>query len=232
MRAKTGAVLMGLLLLLTGWAPSASAAAQAGSVDCARQKCIALTYDDGPGSASTRALLEHLRARGVKATFFMVGAQVAKYPSMAKRVAAHGHEIANHTYSHKNLRRLSAAKIRSEVARGAAAIRKATGTTPTLVRPPYGAYNAKVRNAVGAPLIMWSVDTRDWADRSASVVASRVIAQARPGSIVLMHDIHKTTAAAAPRIIDTLAKKGYKFVTVSELLRHKKLKNGTVYAKR
>src|SRR5688572_24578638 len=102
MRVKTGAVLMGLLLLLVGWAPTASAAPaaqQAGAVDCARLKCIALTYDDGPGAASTGALLGHLQARGVKATFFMVGAQAAKYPGMAKRVAAGGHEIANHTYS-------------------------------------------------------------------------------------------------------------------------------------
>ncbi|MCF2529318.1 polysaccharide deacetylase family protein [Yinghuangia soli] len=232
MRAKSVAVVTGLLMLLAGGTPSASAAPQARAVDCARLKCIALTYDDGPAAASTGALLAHLRARGAKATFFMVGAQAARHPAMAARVAAGGHEIGNHTYSHKDLRKLSPAKIRTEVARSAAAIRRATGRTPALMRPPYGAHDAKVRSAVGAPLIMWSIDTRDWADRNASVVASRVIAQARPGAIVLMHDIHATTAAAAPRILDTLAKRGYTFVTVSELLGNRRLAKGAVYAKR
>ncbi|MDI2129586.1 polysaccharide deacetylase family protein [Yinghuangia seranimata] len=228
------ALLIGMLMVLTATAPGAAAAPRAAprAVDCSRVKCIALTYDDGPASSSTARLLDTLKANGVKATFFMVGSQVARNPKTARRVAAEGHEIGNHTYSHKDLRRLTASKIRSEVARGATAIRNATGVEPTLVRPPYGSFNATVRANVNAPMILWSVDTRDWADRNASVVASRVIARARPGAIVLMHDIHPTTAAAAPRIIAALARQGYVFVTVSELLAGRALANGKAYSQR
>lgn len=103
------------------------------------------------------------------------------------------------------------------MSRAATAITRATGRYPQLVRPPYGAHNERVRAAIKAPVVMWSVDTRDWADRDARVVTSRVLANVRPGSIVLMHDIHRSTADAAPAIITGLRKKGYRLVTVSEL---------------
>lgn len=231
LRMGVGVVVVALLGVLLA-VPGAHGAVGRGGVDCARVKCIALTYDDGPAAVSTGQLLEHLRARGAKATFFMVGAQVVKYPGVARRVAAEGHEIANHTYGHKDLRKLTAAGVRREVLNSAGAIFQATGKRPVLVRPPYGAMNAKVRANLRAPIILWSVDTRDWADRNARVVAQRVLAQARPGAIVLMHDIHASTAAAAPAIIDGLRRQGYHLVTVSELYAGRGLQPGTTYSRR
>ncbi|MEU8133677.1 polysaccharide deacetylase family protein [Streptodolium elevatio] len=228
-RAVVGGLVVVLLSALLG--PGAGTAEAAG-VDCRHAKCVALTYDDGPAAASTGRLLDHLRAHRAKATFFMLGVQADKFPRVARRVADEGHEIANHTYAHKDLRTLSTTAVRREVSRSATAITRATGRYPSLVRPPYGAHNERVRAAIKAPVVMWSVDPRDWADRDARVVTSRVLGNVRPGSIVLMHDIHRSTADAAPAIITGLRKRGYHLVTVSELYGGTRLTPGRVYTKR
>lgn len=229
-RAVVGALVVVLLSALLG--PGAGTARAAAGVDCRRVKCVALTYDDGPAAASTGRLLDHLRAHRAKATFFMLGTEAATYPRVARRVADEGHEIANHTYGHKDLRKLSSSDVRREVVLGGAAITRATGQFPRYVRPPYGALNARVRAAVNAPIVTWNVDPRDWADRNARIVTARVLGDVRPGSIVLMHDIHPTTADAAPAIIGGLRKKGYHLVTVSELFGGARLTPGTVYRSR
>lgn len=186
-------------------------------------KILALTFDDGPHRENTPRLLDMLKQRNVKATFFTIGRSVDLYPHIAKRIADEGHEIGNHTYTHGNLSKMNTAKVRNELDKGRDAINRATGLTPTIMRPPYGALLSSQRDwvlkAYGYPTILWSVDPMDWKDRNASVVANRLITRARPGGILLAHDLHKTTVDAMPKTLDTLLGQGYKFVTVTELIR-------------
>ncbi|MFF4616996.1 polysaccharide deacetylase family protein [Nonomuraea jabiensis] len=185
-------------------------------VDCHRVKCVALTFDDGPGPY-TDTLLAYLAAYHAHATFFVVGSNVVAYPGVLHRTVAAGHEIGNHTWSHPDLTRLSPARVRSQLGRTDQAIRAVTGVVPRLVRPPYGAFNGTVRRQTGRPLVLWSVDTLDWRYRSSATVARRALRSVRPGSVILFHDIHPTTVRAIPRVLRKLAGRGYRFVTVSEL---------------
>ncbi|MET7336859.1 polysaccharide deacetylase family protein [Nonomuraea sp. NPDC005650] len=185
-------------------------------VDCRHVKCVALTFDDGPGPY-TDTLLAYLAAYRARATFFVVGSNVVTYPRVLRRTVAAGHEIGNHTWSHPDLRRLSPARVRSQLVRTDQAIQAATGVVPRLVRPPYGAFNRTVRRQTARPLVLWSVDTVDWRYRNSATVARRALRWVRPGSVILFHDIHPTTVRAIPRVLRTLAKRGYRFVTVSEL---------------
>ncbi|MEV0380399.1 polysaccharide deacetylase family protein [Nonomuraea sp. NPDC050643] len=185
-------------------------------VDCRRAKCVALTFDDGPG-VYTDALLRHLAAYRARATFFVVGRNVAANPGILRRTYAAGHEIGSHTWSHPDLTRLSALGVRSELARADRAIRAAIGITPKLVRPPYGALNAAVRSQTARPMVLWSVDTLDWRFRNSARVIRKTTASVRPGSVILFHDIHPSTVAAMPALLKVLSKRGYTFVTVSQL---------------
>ncbi|MGN9841182.1 polysaccharide deacetylase family protein [Nonomuraea sp. H19] len=199
-------------------APMIAAAEEARGhpVDCRRAKCVALTFDDGPGRY-TDALLKQLAAYRARATFFVVGQNAAAYPWILRRTAAAGHEIGNHTWSHPDLTRLSAAGVRSQLARADQAIKAATGIVPRIIRPPYGALNAAVRMQSSRPMVMWSVDTLDWRFRDSAKVARKAVRSVRPGSIILFHDIHPTTVRAMPWVLKSLSKRGYKFVTVSQL---------------
>lgn len=203
-------------------------------VDCSRRKCIALTFDDGPGTPTAK-LLDILARNRAKATFFLVGQNVTANPAIVRRTLAGGHQLANHSYTHADLGRSSTAKIKSEIGRTQRAVHKATGVWPRLFRPPYGSTDAAVAAVArqnGLPQILWAVDPSDWKDRNAKVVERRVVNGARPGYIVLMHDIHKTTVQAVPAILRRLAAKGYVFVTVAELFRGKTLTPGKKYTKR
>jgi peptidoglycan/xylan/chitin deacetylase (PgdA/CDA1 family) len=202
-------------------------------VDCRRVKCVALTFDDGPGPYTTR-LLGMLKKAKVHATFFSVGEMVAARPGVEKQIAKAGHEIGNHSWSHPDLPKLTSTAIESQLDRTAKQIAKATGHSPTLVRPPYGAYTPRVRKLIGGDhdaVVLWSVDPLDWKYRNSNSVYNRVTSQTKPGSIVLMHDIHGTTVAAVPRIIATLKARHYHFVTVSELY-NGHLTSGHVYTDR
>lgn len=183
---------------------------------------IALTFDDGPHATLTPKLLDTLRARNVKATFYVIGRNVNANPEVAKRIVGEGHEIANHTWSHPSLSKLSAAGVSSELGRAHEEISKVTNVTTANMRPPYGAVNGRVRQIAkdefGYSTIMWSVDPLDWKYRNSARVSSQLIAGAAPGAILLCHDIHPTTVAAIPRTVDQLLAKGFEFVTVSELL--------------
>lgn len=183
---------------------------------------IAMTFDDGPHAQLTPKLLDMLKARGIKATFYVVGQNVAQYPDIAKRIVAEGHEIANHSWNHPALTKLGAEGVRKQIENTNAAIVSATGTKPTTMRPPYGATNAslnkKLDEQYGLKVVLWSVDPLDWKYRNSSRVATQLIQGAHPGAIMLAHDIHATTVNAMPEVFDALLAKGYKFVTVSELI--------------
>ncbi|MEV4088920.1 polysaccharide deacetylase family protein [Nonomuraea fuscirosea] len=191
-------------------------AEQARPVDCRRVKCVALTFDDGPGRY-TDALLRHLAKHRARATFFVVGQNVAASPGIVRRTYAAGHEIGSHTWSHPDLTKLSAVRVRSQLARTDQAIKAVIGVRPKLVRPPYGAFNAAVRHQTRRPIVMWSLDTLDWRLRDSAKVARKALKSVRPGSVILFHDIHPSTVRAMPRILRSLSKRGYRFVTVSQL---------------
>ncbi|MGK5554022.1 polysaccharide deacetylase family protein [Actinomadura kijaniata] len=199
-----------------------------GRTDCSTARCIALTFDDGPGPATGR-LLDTLRDARARATFFVVGTNADAHADLLRREHAEGHEIGNHTQSHRDLSRLTAVQVNSDVQRTQEIVRSATGAAPTLMRPPYGATNgtvAGVTRSLGLRQVLWSVDTNDWRDRDARIVADRAVRRARPGAVILMHDIHRTTVDAVPEILERLAAKGYTFVTVSELMANRKVPPG------
>ena len=183
---------------------------------------IALTFDDGPHPQLTPKLLDILKERGVKATFFVVGQNAAEYPDILKRAVAEGHEIANHSWSHPSLTKLGADGVAAQMNKTNDAIQAAIGHKATLMRPPYGATSANLNKRFaeqfGMKVILWDVDPLDWKYRNAAKVESAILQGTRAGSIILVHDIHPTSVAAMPPTIDALLAKGYKFVTVSELI--------------
>ena len=183
-------------------------------------KVIALTFDDGPGPY-TAHLLDVLDQYGAKATFFLIGSKVSSQANVVRSIHARGHQLGNHSWSHPELPKLPVDQIAGEIDRTNDAIKQATSVTPAILRPPYGAVNGVVLEQLrlrGMSSILWSVDTRDWADRNSDIVCSRAVAGARPGAIILMHDIHQTSVGAVPCILSALKQQGYSFVTVQGLL--------------
>lgn len=183
-------------------------------------KVIALTFDDGPGPY-TAHLLDVLDQYGAKATFFLIGSKVSSQANVVRSIHARGHQLGNHSWSHPELPKLPVNQIAGEIDRTNDAIKQATGVTPAILRPPYGAVNGVVLEQLrlrGMSSILWSVDTRDWADRNSDIICSRAVAGARPGAIILMHDIHQTSVNAVPCILSALKQQGYSFVTVQGLL--------------
>lgn len=183
---------------------------------------VAMTFDDGPNATLTPKLLDLLAAHHMKATFFVVGQNAAEYPEILKRAVREGHEIANHSWSHPNLGKMADDVVRRELQKTDDAIKEAIGTRPTLMRPPYGSLTARqktwIHETFGYRIIIWDVDPLDWKRPGPSVVTHRIVSEARPGSIILAHDIHPPTIEAMPATFDQLQEKGFKFVTVSELL--------------
>jgi peptidoglycan/xylan/chitin deacetylase (PgdA/CDA1 family) len=184
-----------------------------------------MTFDDGPSGGSTNntnRLLDLAAKKHIKLTFFLIGENAARYPQLVQRELAEGHQVGNHSYTHPDLAKMSDAAVRSEIQKTQDAIINASGYRPVVMRPPYGAMTPRQRlwvsHEFGFKIILWDVDPLDWKNPGPDVVASRIIAAVRPGSIILSHDIHSGTIAAMPRVFDTLLAKGYKFVTVSELI--------------
>lgn len=194
------------------------------------KKMVALTFDDGPGKY-TKSIVKCLKKNNAKATFFVLGSRVSAYPSSVKEAAKIGCEIGNHTYDHKTLTRLSTKEIKAQIKKTDKAVKSVTGKTPTLLRTPGGAVNSSVKKAAGKPIIMWSIDTRDWEHRNKDKTIKSVLNNVKDGDIVLMHDIHEPTKKAALYLIPELKRRGYQLVTVQELAKYRKytLKKGHVY---
>lgn len=185
-------------------------------------KYVALTFDDGPHPALTPKALDILNRHGAKGTFFMLGQNAARYKSVVARAAAEGHELGVHTWSHIKMNSSSRAKVDSEIDRTQKTIAAAAGVKPRVMRPPYGATNKTLvdhmYNRYGMASIMWDVDTLDWRKPGVDKVVSVAVNKARPGSIILVHDIHATTLAALEGIVTGLQARGFQLVTVSELM--------------
>lgn len=179
-------------------------------------KYVALTFDDGPRRETTSTLLDGLLERNAKATFFLIGEEIAGKEDLVRRMAAEGHQVGNHSWSHQNLKNLSPEDAAVEISRTDQALREILGEGSYWLRPPYGLPNPK--EPLDVPIIRWNVDPRDWESRDTEAVYQHVLSHVEPGSIILLHDIYETSVDAALRLMDTLAERGYRFVTVGELL--------------
>jgi peptidoglycan-N-acetylglucosamine deacetylase len=191
------------------------------------EKIVALTYDDGPGvgDTGTPAILALLEEHHARATFFVLGEEVHDRPEVLKAAAKAGMEIENHGERHVHMASLAESALTAVIAQGAQTIQKETGRRPHFLRPPFGAQNARVRaaaHALGERVVIWSVDTRDWTNPGSDVVVQRVLDQLKPGAIVLMHDggSDRTQTVDATRdLLPALAARGYRMVTLDELLK-------------
>ena len=187
-------------------------------------KMIALTFDDGPHPSYTEKILDVLRENGIRATFFVIGENAEKRPELIKKISDGGHEIGNHTFDHVSLRRMTEDEIENEITRAERAVLDAAGCGTCVLRPPEGKYSEKVVQAaekLGYSVVLWSVDTRDWAHRSAGSICRTVLDNVTSGDIILCHDFisgESHTAEALDSLIPALKERGYTFVTVSELI--------------
>lgn len=182
---------------------------------------VSLTFDDGPSPGVTDRILKDLDRHGIHATFFMIGKKVKAYPNLAREVLAAGHELANHTYTHPYLSRYSAQRVTEELVQCQDAIAEVTGITPVWFRPPYGAFRTNqgtIARRQDLGVAYWSVDPRDWARPGAGTIVSRVTQMARPGSIILLHDLHTQTAEATGPLLDRLVDRSFQFAPISGFL--------------
>lgn len=190
----------------------------------ARRREVALTFDDGP-SIYTRRFVQMLRAQKAVATFFLIGEQVTSgYRPILREELRNGDALGDHTWTHANLPTLSSGAVRGQLSSTKAAIASLSGYTPCVFRPPYGSYDSSVvdvARSLGLDTVTWEVDPADYTLPGAGAVEQRVLAQTQPGSIILSHDgggPRLQTLDAYPRIIAALRARGYRFVTVPQLL--------------
>lgn len=185
-------------------------------------KYVALTFDDGPSKQYTPKVLDVLKKYGAKGTFFVLGNRLGSGADIVKRADAEGHEIGVHTWSHINMKASSYGTVADEMNRTTRRIFSIIGKYPKIMRPPYGSTSAALVNNMyddfAQRSILWDVDTQDWRKPGVETVIERAVNKARPGSIVLVHDIHGSTFAALEGIVRGLQKRGFKLVTVSELM--------------
>lgn len=191
------------------------------------KKLVALTFDDGPDNKWTPKVLDILKNRHLKATFFLQGIQVEKYPDMTKRIMEEGHEIGNHTWNHKQLTKLNQAGVSAQILKADQTLQSVTGHVPLLFRPPYGAASDSVKETIAGTkhiMINWNVDTKDWAGNSVETMMNTVKRQLKPGGVILMHSFGgrhgnlSNTVKLLPELIEYLQSKGYTIVTVPQLL--------------
>jgi peptidoglycan/xylan/chitin deacetylase (PgdA/CDA1 family) len=187
------------------------------AVNCEIKPCIALTFDDGPNPMVTPAVLEVLARQRVKASFFVLGMLVPGQEATVRRMHHDGHEIGNHSWSHPDLTKLTPEQAEEQIQSTQRVIASAGVPAPRVLRPPYGAVNDMLATHNHLSIIRWNVDPEDWRYRDASTLHAAILATARPGAIILLHDIYPTTLAALEPTIQTLSQ-SYQLVTASQLL--------------
>lgn len=181
-------------------------------------KIVALTFDDGPNPLTTPKLLDGLAQRNIKATFFLLGSCIEENKDIIKRMYNEGHNIGNHSYSHKNLLALDIQSAKMEYSQTNEILNSIIGTSSIAFRPPYGNYNETIQSFINTPLVLWDIDPLDWKDKDSDRIANHIIQKAKDGDIILLHDIYQTSVDAAFKVIDTLEQRGFHFVTINELL--------------
>lgn len=199
-------------------------------------KVVALTFDDGPSKEFTKKYVDILKSMDVKATFFVIGKNAAKFPDLLKYISESGNEIGIHSYNHFFMPKMKPEQMADELYSTQKIIVDVTGSKSSLFRPPYGAFNEtllKISNALGLHVVLWNVDPDDWKNPGIQNIVNRIVSHAKDGSVILMHEGKPETIAALPQIIEKLKAEGYGFVTVSELLNYGKNKaeNGNEFDK-
>lgn len=235
--SAAAAVLLGVSLL-TGCSdagsspgpdsPDAAAEQTSSGPDCTVEKCVALTFDDGPGKFTDK-LLDELAEAKAPATFFMVGQNIAKYPDTVKRMVAEGHELGSHTWDHADITTLTKEKIEHEVQWTDEALEKASGHKATVLRPPYGSHGAVYDRLIPYPLMLWDVDTLDWKHHDPVKTVDIAMKEVKPGSVILMHDIHESSVQAVPDLVSKLTDAGYRLATIEQLFAGTEFLPGKAY---
>lgn len=179
---------------------------------------IAITFDDGPDPVWTPQLLDGLKERGAKASFFLMGKQAEAYPELVLRIQEEGHLIGNHTYSHIQLNKRNREVFKAELVKTNQLLTKITGEEIQFVRPPYGSWDKSLEAELTMFPVLWTIDPMDWSSSNVSGIVKKVTREAKENSVILMHDAYSSSVTAALEIVDKLQKEGYEFVTVDELI--------------
>lgn len=188
------------------------------AMDVAWKKQVAITFDDGPNPNYTVKLLDGLKKRGVKATFFLLGSEVEQYPEIVEAIHENGHLIGVHSYEHVNFGQIGDAAAVEQIDRTQEAIYDVTGEYAGYIRPPYGCWKKELDTEVPMIEVLWDVDPLDWATTDADTVVQRILSDVEDGSVILLHDASESSVQAALTTIDILQEQEYEFVTVEELL--------------
>nr|WP_294469016.1 polysaccharide deacetylase family protein [uncultured Sellimonas sp.] len=186
--------------------------------DDQEDKKIAITFDDGPDAVFTPVLLDGLKQRNVKASFFVIGQEAEKYPELIQRMKEEGHLIGNHTYHHVELTRVDAQTEQKEIEMTNEVLEQITGERPVFLRPPYGSWREEILQDMEMLPVKWNIDPLDWCTKSTGEIVRKVVTQAEENGIILLHDCYGPSVEAGLQIIDTLTEAGYRFVTVDELI--------------
>ena len=207
-------------MALLGWAGYGRWQAQAEEAygEDAGNQYVALTFDDGPNPEYTPVLLDGLKERGVKASFFLLGKYVEENQELVRRMVEEGHLVGNHSFNHVILSKVPVEEAVAEIEKTNDAIKEVTGESPRYIRPPYGEWNDQLDERIDMEKVLWNVDPLDWKVLDREKVAGHIMTYVRNGSIILLHDSYPSTVEAAFEVIDTLKDQGYTFVTVDELL--------------
>ncbi len=207
-------------MALLGWAGYGRWQAQAEEAygEDTGNQYVALTFDDGPNPEYTLVLLDGLKERGVKASFFLLGKYVEENQELVRRMVEEGHLVGNHSFNHVILSKVPVEEAVAEIEKTNDAIKEVTGESPRYIRPPYGEWNDQLDERIDMEKVLWNVDPLDWKVLDREKVAGHIMTHVRNGSIILLHDSYPSTVEAAFEVIDTLKDQGYTFVTVDELL--------------
>ncbi len=179
---------------------------------------VALTFDDGPHPYYTEQILDGLKQRGIRATFFVTGMNAEKYPKIIQRMYEEGHVIGNHTFYHTQLTKRNRKEFKEELIRTNEVISKITGEDVIYVRPPYGSWDKNFETELNMFPVLWTVDPLDWCSTNVACITENVVKKVEENDIILMHDYYPSTVTAALNIVDELTEEGYSFVTVEEIL--------------
>lgn len=192
--------------------------AQKEQLEEADVKKIAITFDDGPHPSYTAQLLDGLKERGIRATFFVTGEHAELHPDIIDRMFKEGHLIGNHTYSHIQLTKNNRDKFKNELIKTNEILKEITGEEVQYVRPPYGSWDKSFEKELNMFPVLWTVDPLDWSSRNVGRITEKIVTKTGENDIILMHDYYDTSVTAALKAIDELMEEGYTFVTVEEIL--------------
>ena len=211
-------LLVSVCLILWGVQGGAGSLSVSSPEDYSDRKMVALTFDDGPHPVYTERLLDGLKKRNVKATFFLIGKSADKYPELVKRMAEEGHLIGNHTMDHVRLNHQTYEKALEQIRESNQVLSQITGQTPVYIRPPFGEWSKELQEEVDMTAVLWDVDPVDWKVKNTETVVKRILKNAQDGDIILLHDVYGTSVDAALEIVDQMQAEGYEFVTVDEII--------------